>query len=60
MVDNCQTDGKYPAVSTGAVESPFGDMWQFVDGVNINENQAWVAKNAAQYASNVFAVRMSN
>lgn len=47
-------DGKSPCVYRG-IESPFGDMWQFVDGVNINEYQAWVAKNAAQYASNVFA-----
>ena len=47
-------DGKSPCVYRG-IESPFGDMWQFVDGVNINEYQAWVCKNAAQYASNVFA-----
>lgn len=47
-------DGKYPCMYRG-IESPFGDMWQFVDGVNINERQAWVCKNAAQYASNVFA-----
>ena len=47
-------DGKYPCMYRG-IESPFGDVWQFVDGVNINEYQAWVAKNAANYASNVFA-----
>lgn len=47
-------DGKYPCAYRG-IESPFGDMWQFVDGVNINESQAWVCKNAAQYTSNVFA-----
>jgi len=47
-------DGKYPCTYRG-IESPFGDMWQFVDGVNINEYQAWVVKNAVDYASNVFA-----
>jgi len=48
------TDGKYPCIYRG-IESPWGDIWQFVDGVNITENQAWVAKNAEDYASNVFA-----
>ena len=47
-------DGKYPCVYRG-IESPWGDVYQFVDGVNINEHQAWVAKNADDYASNVFA-----
>ena len=47
-------DGKYPCVYRG-IESPWGDLWQFVDGININERQSWVAKNAADYASNVFA-----
>jgi hypothetical protein len=48
------SSGKYPCVWRG-IESPFGDVWQFVDGVNINDNQAWVCKNADDYASNVFA-----
>ena len=30
-------------------------MWQFVDGVNITDLQAWICRNADQYASNVFA-----
>jgi len=47
-------DGKYPCVYRG-IESPFGDTWQFVDGVNINEFQAWVTENANDYVSNVFA-----
>lgn len=37
------------------IENLFGNVWQFVDGVNINELQAWVCKNAANYASNLFA-----
>lgn len=47
-------DGKYPCMYRG-IENPFGNMWQFVDGVNITDRQAWVCKNAAQYASNLFA-----
>ena len=47
-------DGRYPWSYRG-IESPFGDLWQYVDGVNINEMRAWVAANAADYASNVFA-----
>ena len=48
------SSGKHPFVWHG-IESLYGDVWQFVDGVNINNNQAWVCKNAANYASNAFA-----
>jgi len=48
------SSGKHPFVWHG-IESLYGDVWQFVDGVNINENQSWVCKNAANYASNAFA-----
>jgi hypothetical protein len=47
-------DGKYPCAYRG-IESPYGDIYQFVDGVNITERQAWVCENADQYASNLFA-----
>ena len=47
-------DGKYPCSYRG-IESPYGDLWQWVDGVNINDHQAWVCKDADQYASNQFA-----
>jgi hypothetical protein len=48
------TSGKHPFVWQG-IESLWGDIWQFVDGVNINNRQAWVCENADQYTSNVFA-----
>ena len=48
------TTAKFPCVFLG-IEIPFGNVWQFVDGLNINNNQSWVCKNAASYASNVFA-----
>lgn len=46
-------DGKYPCSYRG-IESPWGDVWQFVDGININDYQSWVAKNPEEYMSNVF------
>lgn len=48
------TSGRYPCMYRG-IESPWGDLWQFVDGVNINNHQAWVSKDANNYASNVLA-----
>jgi len=47
------TSGKYPFVWHG-IENLFGNMWQFVDGINITDLQAWVCKNADNYASNLF------
>ncbi len=47
-------DGKYPCSYRG-IESLWGDVWEFVDGLNVNERQAWAAKDAADYASNLFA-----
>ena len=37
------------------IEDLWGNVYQFVEGVNINDNQAWVCKDARDYASNVFA-----
>jgi len=48
------SSGKYPMVYRG-IENVWGSVWQFVDGVNINDHQAWVAKDADDYASNLFA-----
>jgi hypothetical protein len=48
------TNGKFPCMYRG-IESPYGDIWQFVDGVNINDWQAWVTSDARDYASNVFS-----
>lgn len=48
------SSGKYPCHYRG-IENPWGNVWQFVDGLNINENQAWVGLDADDYASNLFA-----
>lgn len=47
-------DGKSPMAYRG-IESLFGDVWQWIDGLNINEGSPWVCKNANQYSSNLFA-----
>jgi hypothetical protein len=46
--------GKHSFAWNG-IESLWGNLWQFVDGVNINDRQAWVCENADDYTSNVFA-----
>lgn len=48
------TNGRYPCMYRG-IESPYGDVYQLVDGVNINDRQAWVARDPKDYASNLFA-----
>ncbi len=47
------SDGKQTFKWHG-LESIFGNIWQWVDGININEFQAWVCRNADNYASNLF------
>jgi hypothetical protein len=51
---NSNTDGKNP-MSYRGIESLWGDVYNFVDGININNLQAWVTENADDYVSNVFA-----
>ena len=48
------TSGKFPMMYRG-IENVWGNVWQFVDGVNINERQGWVCLDADDYASNLFA-----
>jgi hypothetical protein len=45
---------KFPCSYRG-IENPFGNVWQWIDGINITDRQSWICKNAASYASNVFA-----
>jgi hypothetical protein len=47
------SSGKQPFVWHG-IENLFGSVYQFVDGINVNERQAWVCPDAASYASNLF------
>jgi len=47
--------GKYPCKYRGIENPLWGNTWQFVDGININERQAWVCRDQASFASNLFA-----
>ncbi len=51
-VDN--TSGNYPCVWRG-IENPYGNIFKWVDGINITDHRAWVCKDSARYTSNVFA-----
>lgn len=46
-------NGFYPMMYRG-IESLYGDVWKWVDGVNINARQAWVCENQDSYVSNLF------
>lgn len=48
------SSGRYPCMYRG-IESPYGDIYQFVDGANIINHQVWVTQNPEDYASNLFA-----
>ena len=48
------TGGKYPCSYRG-IENPWGSIYQWIDGININDHKSWIANNADDYASNVFA-----
>ncbi len=48
------SDGKH-SFSYRGIESLYGDIFQFVDGVNINDLRAWICRDANDYASNLFA-----
>ena len=48
------TDGTFSFKYRG-IEDVWGNVYEWIDGININDYQAWVCKNAEQYASNVFA-----
>lgn len=47
------TDGKWGCSYRG-IESLWGDIWTFIDGLNINDHQAWVCDDADDYVSNKF------
>ena len=48
------SNGINPCVYRG-IENPFGSVYQYVDGININVFQTWVCANAASFVSNLFA-----
>lgn len=47
-------NGWYPIIYRG-IENPWGSIYEWIDGVNIKDNQSWVARDARDYKSNVFS-----
>ena len=47
------TDGKY-SMSYRGIENLYGNIYQFVDGININNNQSYVALDAKKYATDEY------
>ena len=47
------TSGKYPCKYRG-IENPWGNVWQWVDGVNINNRQAYICLNREEYTDNKY------
>lgn len=52
------SSGRFPMAYRG-IENVWGNVWQFVDGVNVFESggvhKSWVCADADDYASNLFA-----
>lgn len=48
------SDGKY-AMKYRGVENLYGNIYQFVDGINVKDNQSYVARDANLYESDIFA-----
>ncbi len=46
-------DGKHSAIYRG-IEDIYGNVWQFVDGINIKDYQAYINYNPNTYASDTF------
>lgn len=43
------------AMSYRGIENLYGNVWQFCDGVNFQNNQPWVCEDATKYQSDLFA-----
>ena len=46
-------DGQHSMIYRG-IEDIYGNIWQFVDGINIKDNQAYVCYNPSEYDSDKF------
>lgn len=55
MKSGCLANAKASAVIYRGVENPFGNIYQFIDGINITNSQPWISKNPIEYVSDKFA-----
>lgn len=42
-----------PFVTYRGIENPWGNSWQFIDGVNVNNRQMYVSTNEVTFADNI-------
>lgn len=54
MKSGCLNNDGYHAMIYRGVENLFANIWQFVDGINIKDNLAYICKDHSQYASDKF------
>lgn len=55
MKSGCLNNDSKHAIIYRGIENIFGNIWQFVDGINIKENQSYVCTNPSEYVSDTFA-----
>lgn len=54
MKSGClSNDGKHAIIYRG-IENIFGNIWQFVDGINLKDYQAYICYNPSEYVSDKF------
>ena len=46
-------DGQHSMIYRG-MEDIYGNVWQFIDGINIKDNQAYVCYDSSKYVSDIF------
>lgn len=54
MKSGCLNNDGYHSVIYRGVENIFANIWQWVDGINIKDNVAYICKDHTQYASDKF------
>lgn len=54
MKSGCLNNDGYHAMIYRGVENLFANIWQFVDGINIKDNLAYICKDHSQYSSDKF------
>lgn len=54
MKSGCLNNDGYHSMIYRGVENIFANIWQWVDGINIKDNLAYICKDHSQYASDKF------
>lgn len=54
MFSGCLADDSAHAVIYRGIENLYGNIWQFVDGVNVQDNLAYINYNPSTYAVDTF------